>query len=1290
MKKSLRCVAVCLLFTDCFLASAAGETPAQGLLTWTELPPLPPAPAHEKQIGLAGTFAGIHNDALIVAGGANFPEALPWENGPKIWWEDIYVLERVSEGKYQWLTDERFKLPRPSAYGVSVSTPDGIVCIGGCDAEKCHKEVFQLKWDPVARQFATEVMPSLPRPLAFMAGAMVGNTLFVAGGQETMNGGLATKNFFALDLSKKDNAGAGKWRALETWPGPARIANLAVAQNDGSADCFYMFSGRNPRPGKSTEILTDAYKYNPATGKWTKLSNIALDDNTEPRCIMAGTAIDHGDHHILVLGGARGDIFLELEQLSRAITQAKQEANDALSEQLNSKHTHRLIHHPGFGKDVLVYSTITDRWDDVSRLPTSSHVTTSAVRWNGSIVIPSGEIRPGVRTPRIWRAETALGQSGSDDTPVSVNGDVARWDRLPDLPCSQGITGPFVGEHKDMLIIAGGTSLRDRNGETERVWHDDIWILAKNSEGTYTWIDQSRLDKARANGATVSTDQGIVCIGGNDASQTFADAVILSWDKDTQQLHMESLPNLPRPCTHTSATLISSNLTNTIYVAGGQSGLGPETTLHNFWALDLSPKTGDMQCAQWRDVLPWPGRSRASNLTISQHNGKADCVYVISGRGSLAEDTAPGQIQPLADVYEFNPLFYDAQTYHPETGAYAGQGLQAHPWRKRADVPRSVVAGAGIDVGQSHIFIFGGDDSDHSQTRHPGTHTSDTDTPNKLLLYHTITNTWILSDALPGNHMRTHPVHWDDSIVVAGGEIEKGVPTAALWKITPVERKKFFGLANFLVIGFYLAALIAVGIFFAFRQKNTDDFFRGGQRIPWFVAGCSIFATMLSSLTFIAIPAKAFMTDWTFIVINMGIVLITPVVVAYVLPFFRHIDATSAYEYLEKRFNVTARLFGSASFILFQMGRMAVVMFLTALPLAAITPLSVVQCILIMGTISIAYSTMGGLEAVVWTDTLQTFVLLGGALLSYVIVIRSLDGGFGDFLSIAASNGKFNMVNWDLSASSYTTAAIWVVLLGGIGQNLVPYVSDMAVVQRYMSVSDEKRAAKSIWTNAIMVIPATFIFFGLGAALFVFYQAHPEKLDPTLQNDAIFPLFIASELPIGIAGLVVAGVFSAAQSTLSTSMNSTSTAFVTDFIRRFNGHLSERTYLQMARVTTVLFGALGMLVAILLVLSDIKSLWDVFMAALGLLGSSMCGLFVLGMYTRRANGTGAVIGALAGAIGLYLVKTYTPMHFLLYTTVGIGLCFAVGYLVSLLVGGKQNPLDGLTVYTLHKGKQRAR
>lgn len=1254
---------------------------------WNMISQLPPAPGQQNQFGVAGPFSGVHNGALIVAGGANFPNRPPWEGGKKVWWDDVYVLEKTDEGEYRWITNENFKLPKPSAYGVSVNTADGIICIGGCDADKCHNNVFMLKWDAAAKKISTESMPSLPRPLAFMAGARVGNTIFVAGGQEKMKGGFATTNFFALDLSKKSDPASFKWQELEAWPGPARIANLAVAQSDGDNDCFYMFSGRNQATGKPTKVLTDAYKYNPSTKQWTKLADITL--GRQLRCIMAGTSIAFGTDQILVFGGDRGDIFLILENLADQINKAKQAGNSEIAEQLTKKQTQILLGHGGFSKDILSYKTTTDTWRMFGKLPTTSHVTTNAVNWGDSIVIASGEIRPGVRTPRVWKAEPldpVVNKTKTFTTAKTDENKVTSWLNLPDLPYSPGVSAPFVGIHGDTLIIAGGTSIRKSQGKTEKIWHDDIWILTKNPDGTYKWINEFNLDKPLANGAAVSTDQGVICLGGNDSTRTYADAFILTWNEQTQKLDRTNLPNLPKACAFTSAAVIKSSLKDTVYIAGGQSGLELDSAMKNFWALEIPKGNGTKNNLKWQEVLPWPGPSRAANLTISQHNGKTDCIYVISGRFAEAYNSGTSQNKLLTDMYEFNPSNYDAQKYNPKTSEYSGKGPQAKPWRKRTDVPRCVMAGTGIGFGQSHIFVFGGDDGS-IYLRNESAKADSSLLPKELLMYHTITNTWISKDEIPGNYMRTSPVKWGDSIIIAAGEVQHGLQSAKIWQVTAVKSKKFFGTINFIVIGVYLAALIGVGVFFSFRQKTTDDYFRGGQRIPWFVAGCSIFATMLSSLTFIAIPAKTFMADWTFIIINICIVLIAPFVVAFVLPFFRNIDATSAYEYLEKRFNITARLFGSASFILYQIGRMAIVMFLTSLPLAAITPLTVVQCILLMGVISIIYCTMGGLEAVVWTDTIQTFVLMGGALLSFILIVTSLDGGFSEFFTVAADNQKFHCINWDFSATSYTTAAIWVLVLGGIGQNLVPYISDMAVVQRYMSVPDEKRAAKSIWTNAIAVIPATLIFFGLGAALFVFYKANPEKLDPTQQNDAIFPLFIARELPIGIAGLVVAGVFAAAQSTLSTSMNSTSTAFVTDFVRRFNLFVSERTYLNLARVMTIIFGSLGTFFAVLCASSDIKSLWDVFLAILGLLGGSMCGLFMLGMYTRRANGIGAVTGAIVGAIGLYLVKTYTSTHFLLYTVVGIGTCFVIGYLVSLLVGGKQKQIDGLTIYTLNKNAE---
>ena len=856
-------------------------------------------------------------------------------------------------------------------------------------------------------------------------------------------------------------------------------------------------------------------------------------------------------------------------------------------------------------------------------------------------------------------------------------GSSLEWSNLPDLPDALGRAGVFVGVHNDALIVAGGANFPQPVWESNKVWHDDIYVLTKKGDG-FSWHTGFKLQRPLAYGGSVSTEYGVVCIGGNDADQTYGDVFLLKWDAENKTVEKKMLPDLPSPCAYTAAASIG----DVIYVAGGTSGLGLETAMTNSWSLDMSKADGP-EVFGWQLLPGWPGASRAFNLTVSQHNGKADCIYVMSGR--RMSDSQDGEVEFLTDVYEFNPTLYDERRYNAQRQVYDGP---VNPWRKREDVLQCVMAGTGIKVGQSHIFVLGGADgslwgkADVLKDDHPGF-------PKKSFAYHTITNTWVEAGIMPANHVTTTAVRWgsdpvNDPIIIASGEVRPRVRSPKIWSVLPIKSNKTFGLIDFSVIGVYLALMIGVGVFFSFRNKNSDDFFRGGQRIPWFVAGLSIFATMLSSITFIAIPAKAFMTDWVYFLMNMTAVLVAPFVIWLFLPFFRKIDATSAYEYLEKRFNRFVRLFASASFILFQIGRMAIVMYLPALALAAITPLTEVQCILMMGVLSIIYCTMGGLEAVVWTDTIQSFVLLGGALLCLLLIVFQVDGGFGGFVSTAVADSKFHIVNWDFSSMSFATTALWVIVLGGIGQSLVPYTSDMAVVQRYMSVPSLQHARRAIWTNAVAVIPASILFFGVGTALFVFYKNNPERLDPTFKNDAIFPLFIARELPVGIAGLVVAGVFAAAQSTISTSMNSTSTAFVTDFVRPFNIVKTEKGYLQLARIMTLALGCLGTALAILFASSDIKSLWDMFMKILGLLGGSMCGLFCLGIFTTRTNGAGAIIGALAGAAGLYWVQKYTDVHLLLYATVGIVFCIITGYAASFIFPGACGSIKGLTIHTLEK------
>lgn len=836
---------------------------------------------------------------------------------------------------------------------------------------------------------------------------------------------------------------------------------------------------------------------------------------------------------------------------------------------------------------------------------------------------------------------------------LAENASSLSWKELPALPDELGVAGPFAGVHNKALIVAGGANFPKPVWESDKVWHDRIYVLTKSDDG-FAWKDGGKLARPVAYGAAVSTRHGVVCIGGNDAEETFADVFLMTWDAAAENVTSTKYPSLPKPCAFGSAALVG----NVIYLAGGQSGQSLETAMTNFWSLDLSNKE-DPEKFVWQQLDAWPGPSRSLNLTVHQHNGFNDCVYVISGRRQ--QNAVAQSVEFLKDVWEYTPV----------TGN----------WRKRTDAPRCVMAGTGIGVGQSHLFVLGGADGslffkgNELQDTHPGF-------PKEALSYHTITDTWTTAGAIPRNHVTTIAVEWDGAIIVPSGEVRPRVRSPKVWSITPVESDRDFGMVNYIVLFGYLLSMVGVGVYFARKNKSTDDFFRGGQQIPWWAAGCSIFATMLSSLTFTGIPSKAFAQDWVYSVGNFMIPVVAVVAVFVAMPFFRRIDATSAYEYLERRFSRSVRIFGSASFMLFHVFRMAVVMSLTGLALSVATPLAPSQSVLLMGVLSIIYCTMGGIEAVIWTDTIQTFVLMGGALLAIGLLIAGVDGGVDGFLSSANAADKFAIANfhWDITS---TQIAFWVIVVGSIAQNLSSYTADQAVVQRYMTTADKKLAARAIWLNAALAIPATLLFFGIGTALFAFYKSHPEKLDPTITTDQIFPLFIAREMPIGLAGLIVAGVFAAAQSTVSTSMNSTATAIVTDFMRPFQICKSESGYLNAARFWTLLIGIVGTLLGLVFVNPEIKSLFDTFIKVIGLFMGVLGGLFVLGAVTRRANATGAMIGAIAGAAFMFYLWRFTDVNGYLYTASGISTCLVVGYIASLLSPQSNGNLDGLTIFTLN-------
>lgn len=797
-------------------------------------------------------------------------------------------------------------------------------------------------------------------------------------------------------------------------------------------------------------------------------------------------------------------------------------------------------------------------------------------------------------------------------------------------------------------------------------------LIVLNDAG-YTSAELEPKDGNRSFAATASYNNATIVIGGINNNKASALVNLLIWQETKNKISSYSLPALPQAAISPSAVIINDSL----YVLTGSDAN------NSFYVLDLKNFTNsegefieltNVLTPSWTKLATLPLKDLATTYIngvqlVVQNDGSGKKIFALGGY-KLTNRFEGGEY----DVSSVNTIW----TFDPKIST-SDSIWQAH---KKIDMLPKLLLNEHINtvipLGQSHLLAF--------------------TSQGKTLSYNAITSSWtnynqtLYNHQLSGEKTVNNKQFISKSIHVAGKTIislnqsTDSVSSLELWQVEVQPVKKDFGWVNMTVLVVYLLCVVLVGLFFMFKNKNTDDYFRGGQSIPWWAAACSIYATMLSSLTYVALPAIVYQTNWLLLIGIWMIIVVAPIAVYLAMPFFRQINATSAYEYLSKRFNMSVRLFASGLFTLFHISRMGIVMALTALALSAVTPLSASDSVLIMGVLCLIYCTMGGIEAVIWTDTLQTIVLLIGAVICFVTIITGLDGGLTDFITIGFNDNKFTMVNADFSVNSITTLSIWVIVLGGIGQNLSSYTADQSIVQRYMVTEDPKAAAKSIWANAIMAAPGALLFFCIGTGLYVFYQMHPEKLDPTIQIDQIFPLFIASELPIGLAGLIVAGIFAAAQSTVSTSMNSTATTLVTDFIRPFNLIKTEKGYLNAARWLTFIMGVLGTVAGLIFINPEIRSLMAAYFQVIGMFMGCLGGLFVLGALTKKANSTGAIIGIITGVVTMVSAWQMGWANGYLYATIGIVSCLVVGYVASLLFQGssQENPKDltGLTLYTM--------
>ena len=426
---------------------------------------------------------------------------------------------------------------------------------------------------------------------------------------------------------------------------------------------------------------------------------------------------------------------------------------------------------------------------------------------------------------------------------------------------------------------------------------------------------------------------------------------------------------------------------------------------------------------------------------------------------------------------------------------------------------------------------------------------------------------------------------------------------------------------------------------------------------------------MLSAITYLSQPALAFSYDWQAYLGYFTILITVPFVISYYLPFFRRLNITTAYEYLEKRFNVVIRMFGSTSFILFQLARMGVVVYLPALALATVVGIDIYLAIILMGILAIVYTVMGGIEAVIWTDVIQVIVLMGGLVIGLVYIAIDI-GDVGYIFNTAYNDGKLQMVDlrW-----SWTEVVTWSLFLGSFALNFAPYTTDQAVVQRYLTTSDEKEARKSIWLNGLISIPAGLLIFAMGTFLYVYFKDNPEFIAVGMKNDSVFPLFIANHLPPGLAGLVIAGIYSASMSSLDSSMHSVSTVATVDYYERFTKRYTDKTAMKVAKWTTIIVGIIGTGVACLMAAFPITSLFFFFQEIVGLFGSALTGIFILGIFFKKANWIGTLIGASLSVLSLILVKYNTPINFYIYPLIAIPVCVFGGYLASLIFPVSDKP-----------------
>ncbi len=428
---------------------------------------------------------------------------------------------------------------------------------------------------------------------------------------------------------------------------------------------------------------------------------------------------------------------------------------------------------------------------------------------------------------------------------------------------------------------------------------------------------------------------------------------------------------------------------------------------------------------------------------------------------------------------------------------------------------------------------------------------------------------------------------------------------------------------DYTIIITILVASVGFGGYFANRQKSTNKYFKGGGTIPAWALGMSILATIISSVTFLAYPGAAYKSNWILLVQGLMVPVVLLSIVWFIVPLYRDVIGLSAYEYFEKRFGVVARLYSSVGFILAHFSKMGTVFFLLAVALSSMMGVNTYLILWVLGISIITLTLLGGIEAVIWLDVFQGFMFIVGGLLTLGILLFVPAGGPTAVLKIAYENNKMGFGPYDLD---FTKLTFIVLVLNGIFYAIQKYGTDQTIIQRYLVAKSDKAAIKASLIGVLLCIPVWAMFMFIGTCLFSYYKITGASLPANIKADAVFPYFIVNEMPIGIIGLVISALIAAAVSTLDADMNCLAAIGVEDYYCRIKKNTTDKQKLTMGKIFVVFSGLGALGIATIYIESGGEGVLGIIFGLYAIFSAGIAGLFLLGIFSKRANKQGLYIG----------------------------------------------------------------